>query len=88
MSNTKNLDHKEAIDKLKSLVEDISICLFCTDLKIDDGSTSRSMSAIKVCDQANIWLFSEKDSDKNKAIVNDKMCSSFFPILQRAVTWL
>ena len=78
MSNTKNLDHKEGIDKLKSLVEDISICLFCTDLNTDDGSTSRPMSAIKVCDQGNIWFFSEKDSDKNKAIANDKNVQLFF----------
>ena len=78
MSNTKDLNNKEAIDKLKSLVEDIMICLFCTDLKTDDGSTSRPMSAIKVCDQGNIWFFSEKDSDKNKAIANDKNVQLFF----------
>ena len=78
MSSTKNLDHKEAIDKLKSLVEDIMICLFCTDLKTDDGSTTRPMSAIKVCDQGNIWFFSEEDSDKNKAIANDKNVQLFF----------
>ena len=78
MSNTKDLNNKEAIDKLKSLVEDIMICLFCTDLKTDDGSTSRPMSAIKVCDQGNIWFFSEKDSDKNKAIANDKIVQLFF----------
>ena len=78
MSNTKDLNHKEGIDKLKSLVEDIRICLFCTDLKTDDGSTCRPMSAIKVCDQGNIWFFSEKDSDKNKAIVADKNVQLFF----------
>lgn len=78
MSNTKDLNNKEAIDKLKSLVEDIMICLFCTDLKTDDGSTTRPMSAIKVCDQGNIWFFSEKDSDKNKAIANDKIVQLFF----------
>ena len=78
MSNTKDLNNNEAIDKLKSLVEEIMICLFCTDLKTDDGSTSRPMSAIKVCDQGNIWFFSEKDSDKNKAIANDKNVQLFF----------
>ena len=78
MSNTKDLNHKEAIDKLKSLVEDITICLFCTDLKTDDGSTCRPMSAIKVCDQGNIWFFSVKDSDKNKAIESDKNVQLFF----------
>ena len=78
MSNTKDLNHNEAIDKIKSLVDDIKICLFCTDLKTDDGSTCRPMSAIKVCDQGNIWFFSEKDSDKNKAIIADKNVQLFF----------
>ena len=78
MSDKKNLNKNEAIDKLKSLVEDIKICLFCTDLKTDDGSTCRPMSVIKVCDQGNIWFFSEKNSDKNKAILNDKNVQLFF----------
>ena len=78
MSTIENLNNKEAIDKLKSLVDDIIICLFCTDLKTDDGSTCRPMSAIKVCDQGNIWFFSEKDSDKNKAIASDKNAQLFF----------
>lgn len=78
MSDKKNLNNKEAIDKLKSLVSDIGICLFCTDLKTDDGATCRPMSAIKVCDQGNVWFFSEKDSDKNKAILSDKNVQLFF----------
>ena len=78
MSNTENLNNKEAIDKLKSLVDDIVVCLFCTDLKTDDGATCRPMSAIKVCDQGNIWFFSEKSSDKNKAIAADKDVQLFF----------
>ena len=78
MSNTENLINKEAIDKLKSLVNEITVCLFCTDLKTDDGSTCRPMTAIKVCDQGNIWFFSEKSSDKNKAIASDKEVQLFF----------
>lgn len=78
MSNNLDLNHEEAIDKLKELVEQINVCLFCTDLKTDDGSTCRPMSAINVCDQGNIWFFSEKDSDKNKAINTDKNVQLFF----------
>lgn len=78
MSNTENLHSKEAIDKLKTLIDDITICLFCTDLKTDDGSTCRPMSAIKVCDQGNIWFFSEKNSEKNQAIMADKSVQLFF----------
>jgi len=78
MNTTENLNNTEAIDKLKSLVDEIKICLFCTDLKTNDGSTCRPMSAMKVCDQGNIWFFSEKSSDKNKAIKADKHVQLFF----------
>ena len=78
MNNIENLNNKEGIHKLKSLVHDIMICLFCTDLKKDDGSMCCPMSAIKVCDEGNVWFFSEKSSDKNKAILIDKNVQLFF----------
>ena len=78
MSDTKNLNNKEAIDKLKSLVSDINICLFCTNLKTDDGATCRPMGAQHVCDQGNVWFFSEKNSDKNKEIAQNKNVQLFF----------
>ena len=78
MNNTKDLSNKEGITKLKNLVEEIMVCLFCTDLKTDDGATCRPMTAIKVCDQGNIWFFSEKSSDKNQAIDADKNVQLFF----------
>ena len=38
----------------------------------------RFMSAIKVCDQGNIWFFSEKSSNKNKSLAADKHVQLFF----------
>ncbi len=78
MNQPENLNNQEAIDKLKSLINDIMICLFCTNLKTDDGSTCRPMSALKVCEEGNIWFFSEKGSDKNNAIAADKNVQLFF----------
>ncbi len=78
MSTTENLNSEQGIEKLKNLVNEIMVCLFCTDLKIDDGATCRPMSAIKVCDQGNIWFFSKKDSDKNNTIEKDKNVQLFF----------
>jgi general stress protein 26 len=78
MSNTENLNNKEAIDKLKSLVDDIMICLFCTNLKTHDGATCRPMTAIKVCEQGNLWFYSEKESDKNNEIALNKNVQLFF----------
>ena len=68
----------EGIDKLKSLVKDITMCLFCTDIKNNDGSTARPMSATHVCDKGNIWFFDQKNSDKNKEIAKDPNVQLFF----------
>jgi len=78
VNDTKNLHDTEAIDKLKTLVDEINICLFCTNLKVDDGATCRPMGAQEVCDQGNIWFFSEKNSVKNKEIGQDKNVQLFF----------
>lgn len=78
MSDIENFNNKEAIEKLQSLVNDIKVCLFCTDLKTNDGSNCRPMNAIRVCDQGNIWFFSERNSDKNKIIETDKDVQLFF----------
>lgn len=77
--NQNNILHdKEAINKLKSLVEEISICLFCSNLKIDDGASCRPMAVQKVCDQGNLWFFSEKNSEKNKEIEQNHIVQLFF----------
>lgn len=78
MGNTENLSQQAGIEKLKELVEEINICLFCTNLKIDVGSTCRPMAAQKVCDQGNIWFFSDVNSDKNREIKQDKQVQLFF----------
>ena len=70
MSTNKNLQHSEAAKKLKELVEDIDICLFCTDLQNNDGLTARPMSSQKVDEEGNIWFFSDKNSDKNRCTSN------------------
>jgi len=78
MNQTTNFHDKEGIDKLKHLVAKINVCLFCTNLKTDDGSTCRQMSAQKVCDQGNIWFFSDVHSDKSREIKKDKHVRLFF----------
>lgn len=78
MSNTTNLQSEEGIKKLKELVKEIDICLFCTNLKTDDGATCRPMGAQEVDDQGNIWFFSDIHSEKNHEINEDKKVQLFF----------
>ena len=68
MSQISNLRQAEAVNKLKELAEDINICLFCNDLQIKEPSSYRPMSTKKVDDEGNIWFFSDRNSNKNKAI--------------------
>lgn len=48
MDDKKNLTAQAGVEKLKELVDSIRICLFCTNLKTDDGSTTRPMSLKKL----------------------------------------
>lgn len=73
-----NLKGKLGADKLKEMILDIKICLFCTNLKTDDGSTARPMTALEVDDHGNIWFFSEIDSVKNVEIKSDKHVQLIF----------
>jgi general stress protein 26 len=77
-NNIQDLSNKAAIDKLKTLAMDIDICLFCTNLKTDDGSTCRPMSTQDVCEQGNLWFFSDAFSDKNRDIKMDNHVQLFY----------
>lgn len=67
MGNTKNLSDNEAVKKLKELVDDIRICMFCT--KVNDiPFRVRPMATLDVDDAGNLWFFSNKSSDKNDEI--------------------
>ena len=78
MSNPVNLVRQDAIKKLQELIEDIDMCLFCTDLQTGDGSTCRPMSTQQVDDNGDVWFFSPKDSDKNKEIQKDSRVQLFY----------
>ncbi len=78
MNNQTNIQGQEGVQKLKELVESIDICLFCTNLKTDDGATCRPMGTQGVDEQGNIWFFSAINSDKNREITQDKHVQLFY----------
>ena len=61
-SKIKNLNNKEAIDKLKELVKHESTCLLTTSLTKVPLNT-RPMAVQKVCDQGNFWFLSGSDTE-------------------------
>ena len=78
MDNPVNLSHQEGITKLKALAESIKVCLFCTNLKSDDGSTCRPMGMQEIDDKGTFWFFSDVHSEKNLEIKDDKHVQLFF----------
>jgi general stress protein 26 len=71
MSEQMNLQKGEAVNKLKELAEDIDICLFYAGTEDRNAANYRPMSTKEVDDQGNIWFFSGRNSEKNKAIAAD-----------------
>lgn len=70
MGDTKNLTDKEAIARIKQLVEDAKLCMFNTNLS-QIPCDSRPMSVQLVEDTGIIWFFSAAYSTKNKVIAED-----------------
>lgn len=73
----KNLDRREANEKIKKLAEDADICLFTTDLS-NLPLRTRPMSTQKVDEEGNLWFFSDKESDKNEDIAKDNRVQLFY----------
>ncbi|MXV51233.1 pyridoxamine 5'-phosphate oxidase family protein [Pedobacter sp. HMF7647] len=77
MENIENLVSKEAVEKIKELAQDAGICMFVTNLT-ELPLTSRPMGTADVDDEGNIWFLSNKNSDKNIEIKEDKRVQLFY----------
>ena len=66
----KNLNSKEAITKLQSLIKDIGTCMFFTNTQAGIHNT-RPMAAIEVDGNGNLWFFANKQSSKVADIRKD-----------------
>ena len=70
MGQTKNLHDEEAIKKIKEMVNDITTCMFCTEVQNLPFKT-RPMATLEVDDEGNLWFMSSKESNKNDEIKTD-----------------
>jgi general stress protein 26 len=60
----KDLKDTEAIDKLKSLGEDIRFCMYTT--YGNDRIDSRPMTTLEIDDSGNAWFFTSRNTDIGK----------------------
>ena len=72
-----NLNNKEAVDKLISLVKEINVAIFVTELT-KAPLQARPMSVQDIDDQGNLWFISSATSNKNFEILKDNQVQLFF----------
>jgi general stress protein 26 len=73
----KNLQNKEALDKLKKLAEDIKFCMFAT-TDVGNNLYGRPMTTIQVDETGNIWFFtSDQTHVANEVSGGDKVCLNY-----------
>jgi len=77
-NNTKNLEGREAIEKIKELVNQASGCFFCSNIKTGHPFAVRPMAVQKVDDDGNLWFLSANDSHKNDEIDHDPFVQLLF----------
>ncbi|MEO6733134.1 MAG: pyridoxamine 5'-phosphate oxidase family protein [Ferruginibacter sp.] len=66
----KNLNSKEAVEKLQALVKDIGTCMFFTNTQTGIHNT-RPMAVIEVDVNGNLWFFTNRQSAKIGDIEKD-----------------
>src|SRR5688572_27048115 len=77
--NRENLSNKEAIEKLRELVDKTKTCFFDTGHPVAGQSNGvRPMSVQEIDDAGNLWFLSANDSHKNREIEIDHSVKLFF----------
>lgn len=69
--NYQDLQGRDAIKKIKELIDKAPSCFFCTSIQTGQPFATRPMSVQKVDDEGNLWFLSAKDSHKNEEIAAD-----------------
>ena len=76
--NKKDLNGKEAAEKIKELAEKATSCFFCTDLKSGRPFATRPMSVQTVDEEGNIWFLMASDSQTVKQLNADATVQLLF----------
>jgi len=77
-NNHENLQGREAIKKIKELIDKNSNCFFCTHSSNGLPMAVRPMSVQQLDDQGNFWFLSSNDSHKNAEIQQDDIVQLLF----------
>ena len=68
----KNLQSKEALEKLNKLVKEINVCMFITNNNDNEHSHTRPMMTIEAEENGTLWFFTDKRSIKVEEVEKEK----------------
>jgi general stress protein 26 len=76
--NREDLRGKEAVKKIKDMVEQAENCFFCSSVAAGDSNGDRPMNVRQVDEEGNLWFLSASDSRKNQELALDPSVRLYF----------
>ena len=77
-NNSEDLQGKEAVEKMKELLDKTKTCFFCTRSENGTPMAVRPMSVQQLDEEGNFWFLSAKGSQKNQEIKMDDTVQLLF----------
>ncbi len=66
-----NLDAKEALSKIREMVEEAKTCFFCTNISTGVPMSVRPMTVLEVDDEGYLWFMTSRSTNKDDEIEKD-----------------
>jgi general stress protein 26 len=76
--NREDLWGKDAVKKIKDMVEQAENCFFCSTVAMGESNGDRPMNVRQVDDEGNLWFLSASDSRKNQELALDPSVRLYF----------
>ena len=76
--NTADLTGSEAVERIRTLVDDAKTCFFRTSVSTGASDAVRPMNVLEVDEKGSIWFLSASDSHKNEEVEADPGVELFF----------
>ena len=76
--NREDLSARDAVKKIKEVVDKAQTCFFCTAVSTGESSAARPMNVRQVDEEGNLWFLSANDSHKNSELALDPFVKLYF----------
>ena len=82
--NREDLRGKDAIERIRDMVDKAETCFFCTAVSHGGSGATRPMAVQEVDDNGTLWFLSAADSHKNLELESNPAVRLFFQVSEHA----